>query len=204
MILLGASSFMSMTQKQRLIQFLAGMGVRYVETTGTYVQTCQEYQEWRDAGVWFAPFTEGLGILKEEATIVSIRDHPWPHILHEAGHLLCTEEPLPPNGNELDWLGWEYAVCQLLGLSRAAFIRSNQEYMITWLNPKGQWRDAISELTAREIPLFLADRVNKAKELGLVLPDGQVTCHPNRKLPPVPFRRPRRAFRSRSPDHAGT
>lgn len=195
---------MPMTQKQKLIQFLAGMGVRYVETLGTYVQTCQKYQEWRDAGVCFAPFTDGLGILKEEATIVSTRDHPWPHILHEAGHLLCVEEPLHPKDNEFNWLGWEYAVCQLLGLPRAAFIRNNQEYMITWLNPQGQMRDEIGALTAREVPFFLDERVAKAKELGLVLPDGQVTCHPNRKMPPVPYSPPpRRASRSRQPAHDG-
>ena len=171
-----------MTQKERVLQFIASMGVRYIERIGTTAQNRQQWEEWEEEGACEAPFMPGLGIIKDPACIISTVAVDWVHLIHEAGHLLCTETPLNPKDNEYEWLGWEYAVCLQLGLSRAAFIRGNAEYGINWLNPQGQMRDLFADLPKREIPLFLENRLAFAKQLGLVLPDGRVTCHPNRRL----------------------
>lgn len=78
-----------------------------------------------------APFTSGLGVVWDEFRIVATTETPWPHLLHEAGHLVATTER-PDASKEFTFLGWEMAVVKHLGLSMKAFHESNAEYGICW------------------------------------------------------------------------
>lgn len=78
-----------------------------------------------------APFTSGLGVVWDEFKIIATTETPWPHLLHEAGHLVATTER-PDASNEAVFLGWELAVVEHLSLSMKAFYESNAEYGINW------------------------------------------------------------------------
>lgn len=78
-----------------------------------------------------APFTSGLGVVWDEFKIIGTTETPWPHLLHEAGHLVATTER-PDAAKEFTFLGWEMAVVEHLGLSMKAFYESNAEYGVTF------------------------------------------------------------------------
>ena len=78
-----------------------------------------------------APFTSGLGVVWDEFKIVATTETPWPHLLHEAGHLVATTER-PDAAKEFTFLGWEMAVVEHLGLSMKEFHASNAEYGVTF------------------------------------------------------------------------
>ncbi len=78
-----------------------------------------------------APFTNGLGVVWDEFKIIATTETPWPHLLHEAGHLVATTER-PDAAKEITFLGWEMAVVEHLGLSMKEFQRNNVEYGVTF------------------------------------------------------------------------
>lgn len=93
-------------------------------------ETAWQWQ-FRPANWSEAPFTSGLGVVWDEFKIIATTETPWPHLLHEAGHLVATTER-PDASNEAVFLGWELAVVEHLGLSMKAFHASNAEYGINW------------------------------------------------------------------------
>ena len=93
-------------------------------------ETAWQWQH-RPANWSEAPFTSGLGVVWDKFEIIGTTETPWPHLLHEAGHLVATTER-PDASKEFTFLGWEMAVVEHLGLSMKAFHKANAEYGICW------------------------------------------------------------------------
>ena len=114
--------------RRRLIAYLATeFGVRVVEREAS---TAWQWIH-RPTGYSEAPFTSGLGVVWDEFKIIGTTETPWPHLLHEAGHLVATTER-PDASKEFTFLGWEMAVVEHLGLSMKAFHALNAEYGVTF------------------------------------------------------------------------
>ena len=107
--------------RRRLIAYLASeFGVTVEERDAA---TAWQWQ-FRPANWSEAPFTSGLGVVWDEFKIVGTTETPWPHLLHEAGHLVATTER-PDAAKEFTFLGWEMAVFENLSLSMKGFNPSN-------------------------------------------------------------------------------
>jgi hypothetical protein len=114
--------------RRRLIAYLATeFGVRVVEREAS---TAWQWIH-RPTGYSEAPFTSGLGCVWDKFEIVGTDETPWPHLLHEAGHLVATTER-PDASKEFTFFGWEMAVVEHLGLSMREFYDRNVEYGINW------------------------------------------------------------------------
>ena len=147
--------------RRRLIAYLdREFGVTVEERDA---ETAWQWQhrpaEWSEA-----PFTSGLGVVWDEFKIIATTETSWPHLLHEAGHLVATTER-PDAAKEFTFLGWEMAVVEHLGLSMKEFHRSNGEYGICWrdhncmdtikLGSKDWWKFVgEAQATSREAKLF--------------------------------------------------
>ena len=147
--------------RRRLIAYLdREFGVTVEERDA---ETAWQWQhrpaEWSEA-----PFTSGLGVVWDEFKIIATTETSWPHLLHEAGHLVATTER-PDAAKEFTFLGWEMAVVEYLGLSLKEFHRSNGEYGICWrdhhcmdtikLGSKDWWKFVgEAQATSREAKLF--------------------------------------------------
>jgi hypothetical protein len=118
----------STRDRRRLIAYLATeFGVRVIEReASTAWQWINRPASWSEA-----PFTSDLGCVWDKFEIIATTETPWPHLLHEAGHLVATTER-PDAAKEFTFLGWEMAVVEHLGLSMKAFHASNAEYGVTF------------------------------------------------------------------------
>ena len=120
----------STRDRRRLIAYLATeFGVRVVERDAA--EAWQTLFDERPASWSEAPFTSHLGCVWDTFDIIATTETPWPHLLHEAGHLVATTER-PDAAKEFTFLGWEMAVVEYLGLSMKEFHRSNAEYGVTF------------------------------------------------------------------------
>jgi hypothetical protein len=118
----------STRDRRRLIAYLGErFGVRVVEREASPAWSWIH----RPAGYSEAPFTSGLGVVWDKFEIVGTTETPWPHLLHEAGHLVATTER-PDAAKEFTFFGWEMAVVEHLGLSAREFYDRNVEYGINW------------------------------------------------------------------------
>ena len=89
-------------------------------------------------------------------------------LLHEMGHVFATTRA-PYKAEEYDFLGWEIALARKVGLTDAAFCRANADYEIDEHQGDayyGQFRDFVGDPKGRLA--FLTQRVERAKELGLI------------------------------------
>jgi hypothetical protein len=115
--------------RRRLIAYLATeFGVRVIEHR-------ERGWEWHTRNTipqfaW-APFTNHLAVAWDAFEIHGTPETPWPHLLHETGHLVATTER-PDTTKEFTFLGWEMAVVEHLGLSMREFHARNAEYGINW------------------------------------------------------------------------
>lgn len=78
-----------------------------------------------------APFTNNLAIIWEEKKIVwKNKEPPWPHIIHEMGHLFaCTDEEYPGSGeDENSFFGWEYLLAKKIKGSIEEWNNDNNDY----------------------------------------------------------------------------
>lgn len=116
--------------RRRLIAYLATeFGVRVIEReASTAWQWINRPAAWSEA-----PFTSHLGCVWDKFEIVATTETPWPHLLHEAGHLVATTKR-PDAAKEFTFLGWEIAVVEHLSLSLREFYDRNVEYGINWLD----------------------------------------------------------------------
>jgi hypothetical protein len=116
--------------RRRLLAYLATeFGVRVIER-----EASTAWQRQHQPAAWSeAPFTSGLGCVWDKFEIVGTTETPWPHLLHEAGHLVATTER-PDAAKEFTFLGWEMAVVEHLSLSLREFYDRNVEYGINWLD----------------------------------------------------------------------
>ena len=120
----------STRDRRRLIAYLATeFGVRVIEREAS--TAWRTLLDERPASWSEAPFTSGLGCFWDKFEIIGTTETPWPHILHEAGHLVATTER-PDAAKEFTFLGWEMAVVEHLGLSMKEFHRSNAEYGVAF------------------------------------------------------------------------
>jgi hypothetical protein len=116
--------------RRRLIAYLATeFGVRVVERDAA--TAWRSLLSERPAAWSEAPFTSHLGVVWDKFEIVGTDETPWPHLLHEAGHLVATLER-PDAANEYKFFGWELGVVEHLGLSMREFYNRNAEYNVEW------------------------------------------------------------------------
>ena len=116
--------------RRRLIAYLATeFGVRVIEHDAA--EAWRTMLDERPASWSEAPFASGLGCVWDKFEIVATTKTPWPHLLHEAGHLVATTER-PDAAKEFTFFGWEMAVVEHLGLSMREFYDRNVEYGINW------------------------------------------------------------------------
>jgi hypothetical protein len=116
--------------RRRLIAYLATeFGVRVIEQEAA--EAWRTLFDERPASWSEAPFTSHLGVVWDKFEIVGTTETPWPHLLHEAGHLVATTER-PDAAKEFTFFGWEMAVVEHLGLSMREFYDRNVEYGINW------------------------------------------------------------------------
>jgi hypothetical protein len=147
--------------RRRLTAYLATeFGVRVIEReASTAWQWINRPAAWSEA-----PFTSHLGCIWDKFEIVGTTETPWPHLLHEAGHLVATTER-PDAAKEFTFLGWEIGVVEHLGLSMKAFHASNAEYGVTFgqyyemgalkFGSKDWWKFVgEAQATSREAKLF--------------------------------------------------
>lgn len=163
--------------KDKVTDFLAALGVAYVEVLG--------YEEWErllEDGMKVAPFDGDFGILWDEQTICGWmgRSH-WAGIIHEGGHLLATDKSLYAV-DETDFLGWEIAVVRHLGLPMDDFIRANADYGIQWPQDEDYY-DTIGVLPPDQVGPMCDFYVQVAKDLNTVNADGTPVAHPSRVFP---------------------
>lgn len=176
-----------MTDKEKVVQFLAGLGLTYIEVPETFAALSAVWEEMtKDRGLREAPFTTYLGCIPDERAIVGRHHHHWASLIHEAGHLLCEPTVLDRKAQEIEWFGWEWAVVQYLDLPQDEFLKSNRDYGIDWHTPDGEhYREEVGNLRAGEVEQFFGQKVETAKKLGLVLEDGTPVAHSNRRFSPV-------------------
>jgi hypothetical protein len=153
----------STRDRRRLIAYLAAeFGVRVIEQEAA--EAWRTLFDERPASWSEAPFTSHLGVVWDKFEIHATNETPWPHLLHEAGHLVATTER-PDAAKEFTFFGWEMAVVEHLGLSMREFYERNVEYGIDWLNyvelgavrfgSKDWWKFVgESQATARAAGLF--------------------------------------------------
>ena len=116
--------------RRRLIAYLAAeFGVRVVEQEAA--EAWRTLFDERPASWSEAPFTSHLGCVWDKFEIHTTPETPWPHLLHEAGHLVATTER-PDAAKEFTFFGWEMAVVEHLGLSMWEFYDRSVEYGINW------------------------------------------------------------------------
>jgi hypothetical protein len=123
-----SATFRHTRDRRRLITYLrVRFGVQVIE------REASEAWKWihRPAGYSEAPFTSHLGVVWDKFEIHATTETPWPHLLHEAGHLVATTER-PDAAKEFTFFGWEMAVVEHLGLSMREFYERNVEYGINW------------------------------------------------------------------------
>ena len=129
-----------------------------------------------------APFTQNLAIQWESKQLHFFGTQPWPSLLHEAGHILCSK--VPPNHRDADdisFLGWELAVMKHLQLPMKHWHKSNDEYGISggeWQTPEDNY-DEIGQLPFGKAPFkrFVRYYVEDARQRGLVAEDGTPLCY---------------------------
>lgn len=130
-----------------------------------------------------SPFTSyDLGIIWTEKKVVYTEKARlsgkmmWGHILHEMGHVFASTEE-PDRGNEFDFFGWEYAVVHHLQLDEVNWDKAQQDYCIEY-SPgcSGVYYMDYGQICRPGAPavhrtLFLAERLQEARKLGLLNDD---------------------------------
>jgi hypothetical protein len=111
----------------KVVEFLKTLGVEVVEVKGHYNDWLSLTQR---SNVHVAPFTGDLAVDWAKRKILFYGNkHPWPHLVHEAGHLLASKVT-PDNSNEISFLGWEVSVVKHLNLSMEYWVKNNSDYGI--------------------------------------------------------------------------
>jgi hypothetical protein len=153
----------ALRDRRRLLAYLATeFGVRVIEHDAA--EAWRTLLNERPASWSEAPFTSHLGCIWDRFEIIATTETPWPHLLHEAGHLVATTER-PAAAKEFTFLGWEIGVVEHLGLSMKAFHASNAEYGVTFgqyyemgalkLGSKDWWKFVgEAQATSRDAKLF--------------------------------------------------
>ena len=138
-----------MSPKARLVAWVEQQGIRFVHHRlhTDYLNAVEEHE------LAEAPFTSGIAVDWTEATIHiddSRGERPWPHLLHEAGHLLWEENRNPDHWRDTDFFGWEFSVVKQLNLPMSQFYKSNTDYGISFRSPTTEkFYDVVAE-----IPLY--------------------------------------------------
>lgn len=153
----------------KVVEFLKTLGVEVVEVAPRN----QWWPNTQAASFREAPFTSNLGIdLKSYQILFAGAKHPWPHLVHEAGHLLATKLP-PENSKEISFLGWEISVVKHLSLSMDYWVKNNSDYSIQ-LERGSEFYDDIGHLARvkDDFDWYLNERIDYAKKNSMVSEDG--------------------------------
>lgn len=175
-----------MTHLEKLTRYLHKQGVEVVRYRlySDLKLACQNLE------LMVAPFTACLAIHWEAREIhyYPVDAVPWPLMLHEAGHILCSTDK-PDDSEEIEFLGWELAVVKKLRLPMRHFQGSNREYGINHIAREGpthgsDYYDTIGDfkLRSKDWRQFVAHYIGLAQQSGLVAADGTPTHHPEKRL----------------------
>lgn len=102
-------------------------------------------------------------------TGIALKDRaPFEEVIHELGHVVaCLKEP--GESDEIDFLGWEYALAKELRGVRA-WLSSNKNYAVG--DQFGTGVDELGELSSRKRQTVLNNCLAEARAQGLVTRDG--------------------------------
>jgi len=114
-----------------------------------------------EAESWaLAPFTHSdLGVDYAAKAIYYSKGTPWPHIVHDMGHVFACLEA-PEESEEYAFFGWEWTIAQNLN-GIEAYLLFNRDYSV------GDGDD-LGSLKPLELLKVVAERIGKAYALGLV------------------------------------
>lgn len=162
----------------KVVQYLQTLGVEVVQFEGDFIKWLRSCEK----TLRQAPFTNDLAVNWEKRQIVYSGDkHPWPHLVHEAGHLLATRFT-PENSNELHFLGWEMAFVQHLKLSMEYWHKNNSDYGIDQVIDSVRYNNIGSyPYDSIEFDQLVAHFVNDAKNRGIVTDSGIPLVHRSRQ-----------------------
>jgi hypothetical protein len=119
-------------------------------------------------GFYEAPFVSlpaRLGVQwarKIVACVPSSGIHPC-GVIHEMGHVFASAKS-PDYADEYEFLGWEWAMAERIGMSRAEWQLGNKDYSLEF---KASWSQ-IGLLTPQGLGRLLADRTRAARKAGLL------------------------------------
>lgn len=167
--------------KRKVLEFFAKLGVGYIETANR-----AEWQEWLEDGLQTAPFDGSLGVNWELVQVYAYSDPHWSGLIHELGHLVAVPQP-PYRCDETEFLGWEMAVVQHLGLPLEEFYQVNADYGIYWPTEDGDFADTIGALTPEQREAVQAYYIQRSKYLGCVTSEGVPVAHPARVFQSITY-----------------
>lgn len=136
-----------------------------------------------EPGFSWAPFSaRGLGVHFERRQVLleaPMGQHKVAEVLHEMAHVFASTAD-PDRSKEYEFLGWEMAVAREVNLPLPAWREGNRDYILwdggtsePWPDP---WPSEVGRCTDRHLGLLFAERVARAKELGLVDGAGRPRC----------------------------
>ena len=131
-----------------------------------------------------SPFSGDVGCDWDNKIIYYTKDcNDIFEIIHEAGHVFAST--LSPNKlkrsfsgiSEYDFLGWEFAMTEFIGLKFSNWLENNKDYSVSE-NPAVNSDDVIDvKYMSKEITNVLyLERLNAAKVLGLVSKNNIPLC----------------------------
>lgn len=171
-----------MDDKEKLIAYLRNLNVTFVEIDAHEYRELTRYElkdNAAETNFREAPFTSGIGLVWGPKTIYALPDVKWPHILHEAGHLLTEKYPVNDSRNkecEDSFFGWEWLIVKKLGLDKQAFLDANSEYSISWNGTADDdaFYSEVKDLTTPElVEGYFAQNIEYAKTLGIISADNE-------------------------------
>ena len=117
-----------------------------------------------------SPFSSKLGCDWESKVVFFNRDGKNEifllcGIVHEMAHTFATNQS-PNDVDEWDFLGWEWALCRKLGMSRENWALGNAQYQIDDMKT-GNFLE-IQDLSTRELQKLLSERIRYARKSNIV------------------------------------
>lgn len=164
---------------RKLVDFLTDLDVKCIQH-----KTGQEWYRFLDKEALFeAPFTSNLAVnWKKKEIHYAGSIAPWPHLVHEAGHLLACRDT-PEASDEYKFLGWEIAVVKHLGLSMKEWHKNNNDYGLDGWDYEGSSYAAIGNIPydSEAFDTFVDSHIEMAQKIGIVSNEGVPLVHHSRR-----------------------
>jgi hypothetical protein len=127
----------------------------------------------RCRGFSHAPASNGdLGVLYYERLVVyvagSAPDIDPSSIVHEMGHVFACKRS-PNRCKEFGFFGWEYALCQSVGVTHDAWVKANRKYQV---GTSRNGYSSLEDLQPEKVERVIQTAIRHATRHGLIGDDG--------------------------------